>query len=108
MAPAPHAVAAANESQAAATLGSKPSTSARPLPFQSIIATAPDTHGVFEIGKKKKRTLHLTERTKLWHGDGTTPATAADLLVGVEIRGSLRRLDNGEYEALSLKIGPKP
>ena len=81
---------------------------ARPnLPFKSRVVAVDRAHSSFRIGKKKVRVIHVLPDTKLFKGDGTTPAVFSDIVIGVEVRGSLHRTDKGGLEAVSLKIGLK-
>ena len=59
------------------------------------------------MGKRKIRLVRVVTSTKLFRGDGVTPAAFEELVPGVELRGALRRLENGAFEAISLKIGQK-
>lgn len=77
----------------------------RPIPFNGKINEIDKTAKTIGIGKEKKRTIHITESTKIMK-DGKT-AMLSDAVVGDDVGGSYR--DNaGKLEAVSLRIGPKP
>jgi len=107
-------------SQGSFKIGTKPTPTPSPFPdvtpapakrgnapFKSRVLSVDKAHGSFRVGKKKVRLIRVTADTKLFRGDGTTPAVFSDIVVGVEIRGSLRHADGGALEAVSLKIGLK-
>ncbi len=83
-----------------------PTPKIRPLPFKSTIVSIDTRAGVFKIGKRKIRTVHVLPTTKLLRGNGT-PAVYGELVAGAEIRGSLRKRDDGDFDAVSLKVAPK-
>ena len=85
----------------------KPETKRRTLPFSSKVISVDKTHGKFRIGKKVVREVQVLPETKLFRGDGVSVAHASDIVVGAEVRGSLRRGEKGIYEAVSLKVGRK-
>jgi hypothetical protein len=60
----------------------------------------------FRMGKKTVHQVHVLPETKLAKSD-ESPATFEEIIVGEEIRGSVRKRADGEYEAISIKIGPK-
>jgi Cu/Ag efflux protein CusF len=77
----------------------------RAIPFSGKINEIDQAAKTINIGKEKKRTIQITDKTKVMK-DGK-PATLADAKVGDEVGGSYR--DNGgKLEAGSLRIGPKP
>ena len=77
----------------------------RPTPFSGKINEIDKAAKTINIGKEKKRTIQITDKTKIMK-DGK-PATLDDAKVGDEVGGSYR--DNGgKLEAGSLRIGPKP
>lgn len=77
----------------------------RNAPFKSRVISVDKAHSSFRVGKKKVRVIHVTADTKLFRGDGTTPAVLSDIVVGIDVRGSLHRADDGTLSAVSLKIG---
>jgi hypothetical protein len=81
-------------------------TKARPFPFHSVIFSVDATARTFCMGKKVFHQVHVLPETKITQGD-TTAATFEALTVGLEIRGSVRKRDDGDYDAVSVKIGPK-
>jgi hypothetical protein len=88
----------------------KPAAAAEPkkdraIPFSGKINEIDQAAKTISIGKDKKRTIHITDKTKVMK-DGK-PATLADAKVGDEVGGSYRD-NSGKMEAGSLRIGPKP
>ena len=79
----------------------------RALPFSSKVISVDKAHGRFRMGKKVVREVRVGTDTKLFRGDGVSAARFSDIVVGMEVRGSLHRGEKGVYEAVSLKIGPK-
>lgn len=88
----------------------KPETAAaskdRPTPFYGKIGEIDQAAKTITIGKEKKRTIQITDKTKVMK-DGKS-ATLADAKVGDEVGGSYRTSVDGKLEAGSLRIGPKP
>ena len=60
----------------------------------------------FKMGKKTVHQVHVLPETKLLKGDGP-PATFDEIIVGTEVRGSVKKRADGDYDAVSVKIGPK-
>ncbi len=77
----------------------------RPSPFFGKINEIDQAAKTISIGKTKKKTIHITDKTKV-KKDGK-PATLADAKVGDEVGGSYRESADGKLEAGSLRIGPK-
>lgn len=75
------------------------------VPFHGKIAEIDKAAKTISIGKTKKRTIQITDKTKLMKGGKT--ATLDDANVGDEVGGAYRDSD-GKLEATSLRIGPKP
>lgn len=75
------------------------------VPFRGKINEIDKAAKTINIGKEKKRTIQITDKTKVTK-DGRA-ATLADANVGDEVGGSYRDVD-GKLEANSLRIGPKP
>ena len=84
-----------------------PATKARPFPFQSVVVSVDPAARTFRMGKKVIHPVHVLPTTRIMKGDGTPGAFKA-LAPGVEVRGSVRKRADGDYEAVSLKIGSKP
>lgn len=95
--PAPTASAAAKSSPA----------KSRAVAFHGPIDSVDKVAKTVTIGKKKLREIHITAQTKLLKGDGKTPATWNDLVKGAEARGSYKKSEKGELEAVTFKVGPK-
>lgn len=75
----------------------------RPIPFSGEINEIDKAAKTINIGKVKKKTIHITSQTKI------TPAgkTFDDAKVGDKVGGSYRETAPGKMEAVSLRIGPK-
>jgi hypothetical protein len=88
------------------------STAARPaktraFPFRGRIAAVDRESGTITLkGKEKARQFRITSGTRIIK-DGQ-PATLADAKVGAEVGGQAQTTEEGQFEALSLRIGPKP
>jgi hypothetical protein len=77
----------------------------RTIPFRGSINEVDKAAKTINIGKEKKRTIQITDKTKIMK-DGKA-ATLDDAKVGDEVGGAYN--DNGgKLEATSLRIGPKP
>jgi hypothetical protein len=77
----------------------------RVIPFSGKINEIDKGAKTINIGKEKKRTIQITDATKI-KKDGKA-ATLDDAKVGDEVGGAYR--DNGgKLEATSLRIGAKP
>ena len=83
----------------------KAKDSNRVIPFSGTINEIDKAARTINIGKNKKRTIQMTEATKI-KKDGK-PATLNDAKVGDEVGGAYRD-KSGKLEAVSLRIGPKP
>ncbi|MBM3840575.1 MAG: hypothetical protein FJ398_21955 [Verrucomicrobia bacterium] len=57
-------------------------------------------------GKTKKRTIRLTPQTRILRAG--KPATLDDAVVGEEVGGQAIKNAEGQEEAVSLRVGPKP
>ncbi|MEO5803468.1 MAG: hypothetical protein ABIR24_08045 [Verrucomicrobiota bacterium] len=77
----------------------------RAIPFSGTINEIDKAAKTINIGKTKKRTIQITDATKI-KKDGKA-ATLDDAKVGDEVGGSYRD-NSGKLEAASLRIGPKP
>jgi hypothetical protein len=75
------------------------------VPFRGKINEIDKAAKTINIGKEKKRTIQITDQTKITK-DGK-PATLDDANAGDEVGGAYRDAD-GKLEASSLRIGPKP
>ncbi|MEO6033627.1 MAG: hypothetical protein ABIQ35_00060 [Verrucomicrobiota bacterium] len=76
----------------------------RPIPFKGKINEIDKTAKTIGIGKDKKRTIHITDKTKFVKGGKTWDQAA----VGDDVGGSYRADATGKLEAVSLRIGLKP
>ena len=95
-------VHAQDKKPAAAAEGKKD----RPIPFRGKINEVDKSAKTISIGKETKRTIQITDKTKIMK-DGKA-ATLADANVGDEVGGSYLTSASGKLEAGSLRIGPKP
>jgi len=84
-----------------------PVVKARPFPFQSVVVSMDKKARTFRMGKKVIHQVHVLPETKLLKADGTSAPFEA-LQPGMEIRGSVRKRSDADYDAVSVKIGPKP
>lgn len=91
---------------AAATPVTAATPKPRPLPFQSVIVSVDPASRSFRMGKKVIRRVYVLPETRITQGD-TVPAAFEALTPGLEIRGALRKRADGDYDAVSVKIGPK-
>ena len=92
--------------------GGQPSTALRPaktraFPFRGSITAIDHEAGTITLkGKEKARQFRITGGTRILK-DGQ-PASLADAKVGDEVGGQAQTAGEGIFEALSLRIGPKP
>ena len=78
----------------------------RPFPFQSVIVSVNAAARTFCMGRKVFHQVHVLPETKITQGE-TAPAAFETLAPGLEIRGSVRKRADGDYDAGSVKIGRK-
>jgi len=83
-----------------------PAAKARPFPFQNTVISVDKAARTFRMGKKTVHQVHVSPETKVIKDDGT-PAMFEEIKVGMEVRGSTTKRADGDYEAVSLKLGPK-
>lgn len=84
-----------------------PVAQTRPFPFQRVVVSVDAAARTFRMGKKIIHQVHVLPTTRVMKGDGT-PGVFEALAPGVEVRGSVRKRADGDYDAVSVKIGPKP
>ena len=76
-------------------------------PFQGKISAVDTTAKTLTLaGKVKNRTITITAETKITKNG--QPATLGDATVGEVVGGRAKVTAEGQFEALSLRIGPKP
>jgi hypothetical protein len=76
-------------------------------PFQGKISAVDTSANTLTLaGKVKNRTITLTSETKITKNG--QPATLGDATVGDVVGGRAKLTAEGHFEALSLRIGPKP
>lgn len=78
----------------------------RPFPFRSVVVSVNATARTFCMGKKVVHQVHVLPETKFTQAD-TIAAAFEALAPGVEIRGAVRKRTDGDYDAVSVKIGAK-
>jgi len=84
-----------------------PAASTRPIPYYGKIGMVDKANKTFTIqGKKSTRTFTATDSTKMEKAGGGA-ATWEDLKAGEYVRGSATKKGEGQYMAMSVKIGPK-
>ncbi|MBV9658296.1 MAG: hypothetical protein JO295_09320 [Verrucomicrobia bacterium] len=84
-----------------------PEKTQRNPPFRGTITSADAAAQTFTIqGKVKTRVFKVTSETKLLKRAGGA-ATFADLKAGEYVTGSAKKLGEGQFEAESVKVGPK-
>jgi len=80
---------------------------AKPFPFpNTTIVSVDKATQTFKMGKKTVHQVHVTPETKMLKGD-ETPATFDAIIIGMEVRGSVKKRADVDYDAVSVKIGPK-
>ncbi len=79
---------------------------ARPFPFKNTVAGVDKAGRTVNIGKATVHKIHVLPETKITKGNNE-PAVLEEIIVGEEIRGAVRKRADGDWEALSIKIGPK-
>jgi len=84
-----------------------PPASTRPIPYYGKVGMVDKANKTFTIeGKKSTRTFSTTDSTKM-EKTGGAAATLDDLKTGEYVRGSAMKKGEGQYQAVSVKIGPK-
>ena len=84
-----------------------PAAKARPFPFQSVVVSVDKAAHTFRMGKNVVHQVRVQPETKIAKADGTAAGFEA-LAPGVEIRGAVRKRSDADWDAVSIKIGPKP
>lgn len=104
-----HAQAPATAPSPRASASPSPRASVKRIPpYRGTITSADSAAQTFTIvGKTTTRVFKLTPQTKLTRRAGGT-ATFADLKAGEYVTGVAKKLGAGQYEAESVKVGPKP
>jgi len=90
----------------AASPSPSPATRGRPYPFHSVIFSFEPETGALRIGKHRVRLVYLTSQTRMLHERGDT-ATWDDLIEGTDVRGSIRKREDGELEVISIVVGTR-
>lgn len=79
----------------------------RPLPFHGTISSVDKDAGTVTLkGQTSTRVFHTSADTRIVKNG--KPATLADAVVGEVIGGSYRKAADGQLNAISLRLGPKP
>jgi hypothetical protein len=74
------------------------------LPFRGKLDAVDVTAKSIKVGD---RTFQVTTTTKITK-DGTKPGTLDDAKVGEAVAGAFHAGDAGQYQLVSLRLGPKP
>ena len=75
------------------------------IPFRGTIGSFDDKTRVFTIaGKENARALKVTDTTLITKGGN--PATIKDIVANEEVRGSYYKMNDGTFEAKTVKLGP--
>lgn len=76
------------------------------VPFSGKIAAVDHTAQTITLSGKSQRVVKVTTKTKITR-DGQ-PASFADAKVGEPVGGSAKKTEQGQLEAISLRLGAKP
>jgi hypothetical protein len=94
---------ASPSSSPAATASGKATGTARAVPFRGKATDVDKSAKTFTIGKLIKRTMKVTDTTKITKGGAD--ATFRDLTADADVTGSYWKKDDGTMEVKTLKIG---
>lgn len=101
-------LAASAQEPAASPAATAPASKPRNPTFHGNIDAADAAAMTFTLkGKKNTRTFTVTPATKLLKRTGGE-ATWADLKAGEYVTGSAKKTGEDAYQAVSVKVGPKP
>ncbi|MFN0068863.1 MAG: hypothetical protein ACKVYV_14655 [Limisphaerales bacterium] len=77
------------------------------LPFRGKIKSVDAAKMTITLaGQEKDRVVHVTSQTKIVMAG--KPAVFGDIKAGEEVGGQGKKRENGELEATSLRVGPRP
>ena len=77
---------------------------ARNVPFHGKLDSVDKTAKSIKIGDRSFQVLPTTKITR----DGTKPGTLDDAKVGEAVAGAYHEADGGNFQLVSLRLGPKP
>lgn len=78
-----------------------------PIPFAGKLGAVDKAAMSITLdGKNKKRTILVTPQTRILKAG--KPATLEDAVIGEEVGGQAVKNADGQEEAVSLRVGPKP
>jgi len=95
--------AKASPSPSSSPTASPSGKTARAVPFRGKAVDIDQSAKTFTIGKLIKRTMKVTDSTKITKGDAD--ATFSDLSADTDVTGSYWKKDDGTMEVKTLKIG---
>lgn len=77
------------------------------LPFRGKIKSVDAAKMTITLaGQEKDRVVHITSETRIMMAG--KPAVFGDIKPGEEVGGQGRKRENGDLEATSLRVGPRP
>lgn len=87
----------------------KVTASGRPIPFHGKVDSVDLAARTFTMRTKagKDHVFHITAATKMLKNE-TAVATLADVKAQDQVRGSRRKLGEGDWDAVTVIIGAKP
>jgi len=74
------------------------------LPFHGKLDSVDQTAKSIKVGDRTFQVMTTTKITK----DGARPGTLEDAKVGEAVAGAFHQGDGGQYQLVSLRLGPKP
>lgn len=78
---------------------------AHPFPLTSVIVSVDKGTHTLTVGKKTAHKVYVKPETKLTQED--KPVAFETLVAGMEVRCSVTKRTDKDYDAASIKIGPK-
>ena len=83
-----------------------PAAKAKPFPYTGVIASVDKTARTLSIGKNVVHKVYVQPETKLSQDE--KPVAFETFAAGMDVRCSVRKRADGDYDAVSIKIGKKP
>jgi hypothetical protein len=74
------------------------------LPFHGKLDSVDQAAKSIKVGDRTFQVMTTTKITK----DGAQPGTLGDAKVGEAVAGAFHQGDGGQYQLVSLRLGPKP
>jgi len=99
-------VSAAPTPVPSASPSASPAAKAHPFPYQGVIVSVDKTARTLRIGKNTIHHIHVLPESKLSKDE--KPAAFETLAAGMEVRCSVRKRADADWDAVSIKIGAKP